>query len=232
MRAMEIDDEGLDSTDRKLLAAIIQKFASGPVGVAALAAVLSEEIETIEDVYEPFLLRLGFIDRTPQGRIATDLARAHLSGLGYEIPPPRGTDPGDGRPVGPAGGRRPADRGPPTLRPRRVTARLQGRAARYEVTSPPPADGSTRARTGRLTLTHGVVETPQFMPVGTNATVKALTPDDIREAGASIILANTYHLYLRPGHERIAAARRPASVHGLGRPDPDRLRRLPGRLAR
>ncbi len=80
MRAMEIDDEGLDSTDRKLLAAIIQKFASGPVGVAALAAVLSEEIETIEDVYEPFLLRLGFIDRTPQGRIATELARAHLAG--------------------------------------------------------------------------------------------------------------------------------------------------------
>ena len=94
MRAMEIDDEGLDSTDRKLLAAIIQKFASGPVGVAALAAVLSEEVETIEDVYEPFLLRLGFIDRTPQGRIATDLARAHLSGLGYEIPPPRRTEPG------------------------------------------------------------------------------------------------------------------------------------------
>jgi Holliday junction DNA helicase RuvB len=94
MRAMEIDDEGLDSTDRKLLAAIVQKFASGPVGVAALAAVLSEEIETIEDVYEPFLLRLGFIDRTPQGRIATDLARAHLSALGYEIPPPRRTEPG------------------------------------------------------------------------------------------------------------------------------------------
>jgi Holliday junction DNA helicase RuvB len=94
MRAMEIDDEGLDSTDRKLLAAIVQKFASGPVGVAALAAVLSEEVETIEDVYEPFLLRLGFLDRTPQGRIATDLARAHLSGLGYEIPPPRRTEPG------------------------------------------------------------------------------------------------------------------------------------------
>src|SRR6478736_3122743 len=93
MRAMEIDDEGLDSADRKLLAAIVQKFASGPVGVAALAAVLSEEVETIEDVYEPFLLRLGFIDRPPQGRIATDLARAHLSGLGYEIPPPRGSDP-------------------------------------------------------------------------------------------------------------------------------------------
>jgi Holliday junction DNA helicase RuvB len=93
MRAMEIDDEGLDSTDRKLLAAIIQKFGSGPVGVAALAAVLSEEIETIEDVYEPFLLRLGFIDRTPQGRIATELARTHMAGLGYEIPPPRRPDP-------------------------------------------------------------------------------------------------------------------------------------------
>jgi len=94
MRAMEIDDEGLDSTDRKLLAAIVQKFASGPVGVAALAAVLSEEIETIEDVYEPFLLRLGFLDRTPQGRIATEAARAHLATHGYEIPPPRRAEPG------------------------------------------------------------------------------------------------------------------------------------------
>jgi len=77
-------------------------------------------------------------------------------------------------------------------------------AASFEVVTPPPADGSTRARAGRLTLTHGVVETPQFMPVGTNATVKALHPDDLRTAGASIILANTYHLYLRPGHDRIA----------------------------
>ena len=78
-----------------------------------------------------------------------------------------------------------------------------GQAARYEVLVPPPADGSTRARLGRLTLPHGTVETPQFMPVGTNATVKALSPDDIRTTGASIILSNTYHLYLRPGHERI-----------------------------
>ncbi len=93
MRAMEIDDEGLDSTDRKLLAAIIQKFASGPVGVQALAAVLAEEVETIEDVYEPFLLRLGFIDRTPQGRIATEAARQHLSRLGFEVPPPRRAEP-------------------------------------------------------------------------------------------------------------------------------------------
>jgi Holliday junction DNA helicase RuvB len=93
MRHLEIDDAGLDSTDRKLLAAIIQKFASGPVGVQALAAVLAEEVETIEDVYEPFLLRLGFLDRSPQGRIATEAARNHLAGLGYEIPPPRRAEP-------------------------------------------------------------------------------------------------------------------------------------------
>ena len=76
--------------------------------------------------------------------------------------------------------------------------------AHFEVLVTPPADGSMHARLGRLTLPSGVVETPQFMPVGTNATVKALSPDDLREAGASIILANTYHLYLRPGHDRIA----------------------------
>ena len=84
-----------------------------------------------------------------------------------------------------------------------MSAAYVGPAARYEVLVPPPVDGSTRARLGRLTLPHGTVETPQFMPVGTNATVKALSPDDIRTTGASIILSNTYHLYLRPGHERI-----------------------------
>ena len=76
--------------------------------------------------------------------------------------------------------------------------------SKFEVLTPAPSDGSTRARVGRLELPHGVVETPQFMPVGTNATVKTLSPDDIREVGATIILSNTYHLYLRPGHERIA----------------------------
>ena len=92
LAALEIDDEGLDGTDRKLLAAIVQKFGSGPVGVQALAAVLAEEAETVEDVYEPFLLRLGFLDRTPQGRIATDGARAHLARLGYDIPATRRGD--------------------------------------------------------------------------------------------------------------------------------------------
>jgi queuine tRNA-ribosyltransferase len=73
----------------------------------------------------------------------------------------------------------------------------------FEVLRAAPNDGATRARLGRLTTPHGIVETPIFMPVGTNATVKALDPDDLHEVGAQIILANTYHLYLRPGHERI-----------------------------
>src|SRR6188472_2392562 len=97
MNAMDIDDEGLDTTDRRLLAAIVQKFASGPVGGAAVAAVIGEEVDTIEDVYEPYLLQLGFLDRTPQGRIATERARDHLGRLGYDIPAPRRldrTDPG------------------------------------------------------------------------------------------------------------------------------------------
>jgi Holliday junction DNA helicase RuvB len=93
MGVLDIDDLGLDTTDRKLLAALIQKFQSGPVGVQALAAVLAEEPDTIEDVYEPFLLRLGFLDRTPQGRIATEAARSHLASLGYEIPAPRRAEP-------------------------------------------------------------------------------------------------------------------------------------------
>ena len=235
MRAMEIDDEGLDSTDRKLLAAIVQKFASGPVGVAALAAVLSEEIETIEDVYEPFLLRLGFIDRTPQGRIATDLARAHLSGLGYEIPPPRRLGPRRCPACGTCrrSATRRRSRTSRTPRPRTRDGPIPGHARRATRST------SRRRRTarrghgpGRLTLTHGVVETPQFMPVGTNATVKALTPG--RHPRDRRLDHPRQHLppvpAARPRADR--PARRPASVHGLGRPDPDRLGRLPGRLAR
>ena len=84
-----------------------------------------------------------------------------------------------------------------------MTAVVASSPASFELIAPAPAGGRTRARLGRLTLPHGVIETPQFMPVGTQAAVKALTPDDLRDAGASIILSNTYHLYLRPGHERI-----------------------------
>jgi Holliday junction DNA helicase RuvB len=74
----EIDELGLDSMDRKLLAAMIEKFDGGPVGIETLSSVLSEERDTIEDVYEPYLVQQGFIQRTPRGRVATPLAFSHL----------------------------------------------------------------------------------------------------------------------------------------------------------
>jgi queuine tRNA-ribosyltransferase len=82
-------------------------------------------------------------------------------------------------------------------------SRAESGPARFtEIARADRGDG-IRARLGRLELPHGIVETPQFMPVGTNATVKALDPGDLDAVGASIVLANAYHLYLRPGHERI-----------------------------
>ncbi len=78
LNALEVDKRGLDQTDRTLLEAIIRKFDGGPVGVETLAASISEEVETIEDVLEPYLLQLGFLARTPRGRVATRLAYEHL----------------------------------------------------------------------------------------------------------------------------------------------------------
>lgn len=75
---LEIDNLGLEPDDRKILLAIIQKFSGGPVGIQALAAMVAEEQETILDVYEPYLLQLGFLERTPRGRIATKKAYQHL----------------------------------------------------------------------------------------------------------------------------------------------------------
>lgn len=75
---MEIDDLGLDFIDRKILHSIINKFAGGPVGLETLAATISEDASTIEDVYEPYLLQLGFISRTPRGRVAMLPAYEHL----------------------------------------------------------------------------------------------------------------------------------------------------------
>lgn len=75
---LAIDELGLDSVDRHLLATIIDKFQGGPVGLGTLAAATQEEMETIEEVYEPFLLQLGFLDRTPRGRVATPRAYEHL----------------------------------------------------------------------------------------------------------------------------------------------------------
>jgi holliday junction DNA helicase RuvB len=75
---LEVDEHGFDEVDRKLLLTIIDKFGGGPVGVGALAAAISEETDAIEDIYEPYLLQIGFIDRTPRGRVATRLAYAHV----------------------------------------------------------------------------------------------------------------------------------------------------------
>lgn len=83
---LEIDFLGLDEVDRKILKIIIEKFNGGPVGINTIAAATAEEIETIENVYEPFLLRLGFLDRTPQGRKITPLAYRHL-GINHETAP-------------------------------------------------------------------------------------------------------------------------------------------------
>jgi Holliday junction DNA helicase RuvB len=79
---LEVDELGLDDVDRKILRTIIEKFGGGPVGLETIGAALSEEADTIMDVYEPYLLQLGFLERTPRGRVATPLAYQHL-GLTY-----------------------------------------------------------------------------------------------------------------------------------------------------
>ena len=78
LAALHIDELGLDKIDRKILESIIKKFAGGPVGVDTLAASVHEEPDTIEDVYEPYLLQIGFLERTPRGRVATPAAYKHL----------------------------------------------------------------------------------------------------------------------------------------------------------
>ena len=72
------DDRGLDETDHNLLKSIIEKFNGGPVGIEAIASSIGEEVTTIEDVYEPYLLQIGFLKRTNRGRVVTDKAYEHL----------------------------------------------------------------------------------------------------------------------------------------------------------
>jgi Holliday junction DNA helicase RuvB len=79
---LEVDEQGLERTDRELLATVVGKFAGGPVGLSTLAVALGEEPDTIEDVYEPYLLQLGYLQRTPRGRVVTELGRAHVDGAG------------------------------------------------------------------------------------------------------------------------------------------------------
>src|SRR5213079_2190711 len=80
LELMEVDRDGLERSDRALLRAIVEKFDGGPVGLSTLAVTLGEEPDTIEDVYEPYLLQLGFIQRTPRGRVITKLGRRHVGG--------------------------------------------------------------------------------------------------------------------------------------------------------
>jgi Holliday junction DNA helicase RuvB len=78
---LNVDERGLDDLDRRVLHTIIEKFEGGPVGLDTIAAAVSEEPDTIMDVIEPYLLRLGFLDRTPRGRVATMRAYEHLEVL-------------------------------------------------------------------------------------------------------------------------------------------------------
>ena len=80
---LDIDELGLDEVDHKVLRTIIEKFDGGPVGIETIAASISEEGDTIMDVYEPYLMQVGFLQRTPRGRVATRHAYAHL---GIEAP--------------------------------------------------------------------------------------------------------------------------------------------------
>ena len=78
LELLEVDKEGFDRIDNKILEAIVDNFNGGPVGIETLAYFIGEELDTLEDVYEPYLLQKGFIIRTPRGRVATEKAYKHL----------------------------------------------------------------------------------------------------------------------------------------------------------
>jgi Holliday junction DNA helicase RuvB len=79
LKMIDVDHIGLEEVDRQILKTIIEKFGGGPVGLGTLAAATSEEIKTIEDVYEPYLIQVGFLARTPRGRIVTENGYKHLN---------------------------------------------------------------------------------------------------------------------------------------------------------
>ena len=83
LNMLHVDNEGLDDVDRRILECIIEKFDGGPVGLSTIAAATGEEIQTIEEIHEPFLLQLGFLTRTPRGRVVTDRAYQHI---GFDVP--------------------------------------------------------------------------------------------------------------------------------------------------
>ena len=89
LKALDVDENGLDDMDNRILSTIIEKFKGGPVGLSTIATAVSEEAETIEEVYEPFLIQEGYVKRTARGREATELAYRHL-----KISPPVSRRPG------------------------------------------------------------------------------------------------------------------------------------------
>jgi len=89
LRLLEVDEMGLDKMDRKILMTLLEKFNGGPVGLETLAVAVQEEKDTLEDVYEPFLIQVGFLDRTPRGRRATPLAASHMGKQALQFPQER-----------------------------------------------------------------------------------------------------------------------------------------------
>jgi Holliday junction DNA helicase RuvB len=83
LEKLGVDEHGLDEVDRNLMLTILQKFSGGPVGLNTIAASLSEEEDAIEEIYEPYLMQMGLLDRTPRGRVATPMAYKHF---GIELP--------------------------------------------------------------------------------------------------------------------------------------------------
>jgi Holliday junction DNA helicase RuvB len=82
LKMLDVDEKGFDRMDRKILSTIIEKYDGGPVGIETLSAAVSEERDTLEDVYEPYLIQEGYLNKTPRGRLATRLAYEHL-GIAY-----------------------------------------------------------------------------------------------------------------------------------------------------
>jgi len=78
LHRLDVDENGLDDMDKRILLTVIEKFGGGPVGVNTLAVAIGEEGETIEEIYEPYLIQIGFLNRTPRGRVATDMAYQHF----------------------------------------------------------------------------------------------------------------------------------------------------------
>ena len=140
LEMLEVDEHGFDEVDRRLLRTIIDKFGGGPVGVGSLAAALSEERDALEDIYEPFLIQAGFLDRTPRGRVAT--ARAYEY---FGLTAPR-KDTTCGKRTTSAGSRRAGSSGRSNRRPRRPTCRRGcSRTPTSKRWSTPPTSGSCSA---------------------------------------------------------------------------------------